>query len=167
MSRSGTARVTLVNRSQITRIYSYPSGVLGREPSKSVASAAKGSVAGSSLMNALLCVPMHPGGWALTGNGATGRCCCCRRARRRRGAAELSWWTRLPCVARLRERQQRGWQECRGLPPLRRRCQPAETRRAAGGAFAVPPPPPLPPPRVVFPYVGELIPTPGGIAAVC
>jgi len=50
--------VTLVNRSQITRIYSYRSGVLGRWTSKSLASAAKGSVAVNNLMSSVLCVPM-------------------------------------------------------------------------------------------------------------
>jgi len=51
--------VTLVKRSQMTRIYSYPSGVRGNGPSRSMARAAKCSVAGNNHMGAVLCIPMR------------------------------------------------------------------------------------------------------------
>ena len=56
---NGTARVTFVKRLQMTRISSYPSGVRGNAPSKSMTRAAKGSVAGNNHMGAVLCVPMR------------------------------------------------------------------------------------------------------------
>jgi len=46
-----------VKRSQMTRMYSYPSGVRGNGPSRSIARAAKDSVAGNNRMGAVLCVP--------------------------------------------------------------------------------------------------------------
>jgi len=72
MSFNGTARVTLVKRSQITRIYSYPSGVWGHGPSQSMTREAKGSVKGSSRMGAVLCVPMRRF-FAQVGHAATQR----------------------------------------------------------------------------------------------
>jgi len=59
MSFRGTARVALVKRPQMNRIYSYPSGVRGNGPSGPMAKAAKGSVAGNNGMGAVLCVPMR------------------------------------------------------------------------------------------------------------
>ena len=49
-SRRGTTLVNIEKRSHMTKRYSYPSGVPGRGPKRSMATASQGYVAGNNLI---------------------------------------------------------------------------------------------------------------------